>query len=101
MGESTHSLGNRAVSGSATIWPRLTETANPDHRESPVDFRQLSGPQTPLLHRAGPEVLDQHVVVRNKSAKDTLSFRTRDVECNDPFVALDNLPPDGLPVLLG
>jgi hypothetical protein len=55
---------------------------------------QLVRPQAPALHRAGAEVLDQHIGVCGQPAHDVLRRRVFQVQRHRALVARLHLPPD-------
>ena len=54
----------------------------------------------PFVQRAGAEILDQHVVVRDQLAEQRLAVGLAQVERDAPLVAVGDLPPQRHAVLV-
>ena len=86
--------------GRSCVRPGLAETRRADHDQAGVVFGQALVAEVPALHRAGAEVLDQHVGVGDQLQQDLLAVGLGEVERARAFVARRRLPPDRDAVLL-
>src|SRR5690606_28850045 len=78
--------------------PRRVGAALPVAADPRVDQRRLLapqrlGPEAPALHRAGPEVLDEHVVLERQAPGQLAAARLAQVQRDAALVARDAAPP--------
>src|SRR5574337_722875 len=100
-------LNTASYSATSTTWPRplawrwcsaISTPITPckDASVSPIDTPTRTGirPGAPALHRAGAEVLDQHVRLAGEAPHDVLPLGPAQVERERALVARLHLPPD-------
>jgi hypothetical protein len=95
-----HGLADRAVAGLLGIGPGLAVAGDADHDQPRVDGRERIEAEPPLLHRAGPEILDQDVGLRDELLDQVLAGRLAGVDLDRLLVAGDDRPPQRLAVRL-
>jgi hypothetical protein len=96
VGEPAHRFHEGAERAPLRVRPFLAEPGDPQHHQPRVDVEQRVGPETPLLHDARPEVLDDHVRVGDELAQQLLPLRAAEVQGDRALVAGDHLPPQAV-----
>ena len=97
--EAAHRLGQRPERAPLRVRAGLAEAGHAQHDEPGVELVQPVGPEPPALHHAGPEVLDQHVGVRDEALEQLAALGPAEVERDGALVARDDLPPQAVAVL--
>ena len=100
VAQAAHRLADRAEAGLPRIGPGLPEAGDADHDQARIDRRQLGPAEAPLLHRAGPEVLEQEVGLLDQVLEQRLAVGLAQVERDRLLVARDDRPPQRLAVRL-
>ena len=99
--DSGERLRDRAVAAAPGIRARLTESGDAHHHEPGIDLREVRVAQAPPLERPRPVILDDDVGGARKFAEEFLPARLGKSQGDEPLVAPDHLPPQGLAVLHG
>jgi hypothetical protein len=94
VAQAAHGLGHHTKARLVAIGAGLAVAADAQHDQARVELQKIVWPQTPALHRAGAEVLDQHIRVCGEAAHDVLRGRVFQVQRHRALVARLHLPPD-------
>ncbi len=93
IAQAAHRLADRAEAGAVRVRAGLAVARDPDHDQARVDRRERRVIQAPFLHRAGPEVLEQEIGLRDQFLQHVLAGALAQVERDRLLVAGDDRPP--------
>ncbi len=93
-------LGERPEPRQVAVGTGLAEAGRAHDHQLRVDLVQDVRPEVPALERSRPEVLDQHVRIRDQALHELLPARVRERQRHAALVAADERPPERDAVLL-
>ncbi|MCY1217566.1 hypothetical protein D9M72_294830 [compost metagenome] len=99
VGEAAPGFKDAGKARSRRIGPGLAEAGQPQHDQLRVGRVQRVEIQPPARQRAGAEVLDQHIELRQQAQEDLAPARRAHVERDAALAAVGHLPVQG--VVLG
>ena len=94
VAQAAHRLADRAETGAPGVGPGLPVARDAHHDEPRVGGGELLVAEVPLLERAGPEILDQDVGLRDELEQESLPLGLAQVERDGLLVARDHRPPE-------
>jgi len=89
IGQAAESVGDVGEAGAAAIRPGLAVARHPQEDQARIGLAEHRPAEAPLLHRARPEILDEHIRLRDQPEEELHAFPLAQVDG-------DRLPVAGL-----
>ena len=87
MADAADRLANDAVVGTLTVRARLPVTADADHDEAGIYFRERCVAESPRFERTRAKILDQEIAFGDQRFNKLLAARLAQVHADQRFVA--------------